>query len=239
MRCRHALAASDFARAARVIEATIPSVRKSRQDATLLAWLAGAARRHDRAQAGAEGVLRVVRPWSPATSPLRSPAWQPPTRRLSATTADGTPAHDSEAGEELRSLPVTIALYRAAIAQAQGDSGAEPRSTPNGRSTSPHPTTTWDEGLPPACWASHRGPSGDLESGVRAFTEARTSLRLAGNLADALSTTMVLADMLIPLGRLREAQRLYDEALRLARRPEPSRRAADCRPARRRQRAVP
>ena len=62
-----------------------------------------------------------------------------------------------------------------------------------------------------ASWAS-----GDLEAGVRAFGEARTSLRLAGNLADALSTTMVLADMLIPLGRLREAQGLYDEALGLA-----------------------
>ena len=42
-----------------------------------------------------------------------------------------------------------------------------------------------------ASWAE-----GNPDGGVRAFGEARTSLRLAGNLTDTLSTTLVLADML-------------------------------------------
>ena len=211
---RHALAASDFPRAARVIEASIPSVRKNRQDATLLAWLAELpADTIER-----RPVLQVFWAWSAlvsgdtATAETRLTAAD---SRLSATTADGTPAHDSEASVELRSLPVTIALYRAAIAQAHGDL----------RSTAEHAQRALDLTAPDdqlgrgaaagmlglASWAG-----GDLDAGVKAFGKARTSLRLSGNLADALSTTMVLADMLIPLGRLREAQRLYHEALKLA-----------------------
>ena len=45
------------------------------------------------------------------------------------------------------------------------------------------------------------------------FRGSANNLRLAGNLTDALSTTMVVADMLRPLGRLREAERNYEDAL--------------------------
>ncbi|QYF73221.1 LuxR C-terminal-related transcriptional regulator [Cryobacterium sp. PAMC25264] len=48
---------------------------------------------------------------------------------------------------------------------------------------------------------------------MRAFGEVRISLRRAGNLADALSTTIPTADMLLGQGRLRDAQRLYEDAL--------------------------
>ena len=211
---RHALAASDFPRAGRLIEALIPSVRKSRQDATLLAWLAGLPDE----TIGRRPVLGVFSAWSSLVSGDIMAAGSRLTaaeRVLSATTPDGTPTHDSEDGEELRRLPVTIALYRAAISQAMGDS----------RGTAEHAQRALDLTAPDdhlgrgaaagllglASWAE-----GNLEGGVRAFGEARTSLRLAGNLTDTLSTTLVLADMLIPLGRLRETQVLYDEALALA-----------------------
>jgi LuxR family maltose regulon positive regulatory protein len=48
---------------------------------------------------------------------------------------------------------------------------------------------------------------------VEAFGECSASLRRAGNLTDALSTTMVIGDMLLPLGRLREATAAYESAL--------------------------
>jgi len=37
---RHALAAEDFERAAELVELALPSMRRSRQEATLLGWLA-------------------------------------------------------------------------------------------------------------------------------------------------------------------------------------------------------
>jgi LuxR family maltose regulon positive regulatory protein len=211
---RHAFAASDFPRAARVIEATIPGVRKSRQDATLLTWLTMLPNDSIRRRP----VLSVFSAWSSlvagdiaAVEPQLTHAEQ----LLSATTEDGKPPHDSEAGEELQTLPVTIALYRAAVALAKGDLvGIKEHAQRALNLTMPddHLGRGAAAGLLGlASWAG-----GDLEAGVRAFAESSASLRLAGNLTDALSTTMVIADMLIPLGRLRETQSAYDEALQQA-----------------------
>jgi LuxR family maltose regulon positive regulatory protein len=59
-----------------------------------------------------------------------------------------------------------------------------------------------------AAWAR-----GDLESGTLAFRQSASNLRQAGSLLDALSTTMVVGDMLLALGRLTEAQSGYDLAI--------------------------
>ena len=215
----HALAAADFERAASVIEGAVPAVRKSRQDATLLRWLTLLPDEIiDR-----RPVLGVYCAWSSLVAgdvEAVEPRLRAAERALAATTADGTPAHDSAAGEELRMLPVMIAVYRAAVAQARGDlvgirEHAERALDLIG------PDDHLGRGaaagfLGLAAWAA-----GDLEAGLRAFGEVRTSLRLAGNVADALGTTIVLADMLVPLGRLREAQRSYEQALLLATEHEP------------------
>lgn len=54
---------------------------------------------------------------------------------------------------------------------------------------------------------------GDLDAGVHLFRESSRYLRQAGNVMDALSTTMVVGDMLLGLGRLSEAQSGYEQAL--------------------------
>ncbi|TFB48154.1 LuxR C-terminal-related transcriptional regulator [Cryobacterium tagatosivorans] len=207
----HALAAADFGRAARVIEAAIPVVRKSRQDATLLRWLTLLPDEViDR-----RPVLGVYCAWSSLVAgdvEAVEPRLRVAERALATTADDGTPTHDSAAGEELRMLPVMIAVYRAAVAQARGNV-AEIRVHAERALELVEPADHLGRGaaagfLGLAAWAT-----GDLEGGVRAFREVRTSLLLAGNVADALGTTIVLADMLIPLGRLREAQRSYEQAL--------------------------
>jgi LuxR family maltose regulon positive regulatory protein len=210
----HALAAEDFGRAARVIEETVPVVRKSRQDATLLRWLTLLPDEViDR-----RPVLGVYCAWSSLVAgdvEAVEPRLRVAERALAARNADGAPAHDSAAGEELRMLPVMIAVYRAAVAQARGDLvGIREHAERALELTEP------DDHLGRGAAAGFLGlaawATGDLEAGLRAFGEVRTSLRLAGNLADALSTTIVLADMLIPLGRLREAQGSYEQALLMA-----------------------
>ncbi|MEC5180541.1 LuxR C-terminal-related transcriptional regulator [Arthrobacter sp. CG_A4] len=208
---KYAFAASDFPRAAKVLEATIPSVRKSRQDAMLRSWLA----KFPSDVIDQRPVLRVFSAWSSIAAgdiAAVEPQLREAERLLSATTETGMPAHGSEPGEELRSLPVTIALYRASVALAQEDL-AGVREHAQRAADIALPDDYFGRGaaaglLGLAFWAS-----GDLEAGVRSFGVCKTSLALAGNLTDALSTTMVIADMLMPLGRLREAHHAYDEAL--------------------------
>ncbi|WP_198414449.1 hypothetical protein [Cryobacterium sp. Sr8] len=210
----HALAAGDFGRAARVIEGAIPAIRKSRQDATLLRWLTLLPKDViDR-----RPVLGVYRAWSSLASgdvEAVEPRLRVAEKALAATTDDGTPAHDSAAGDELRMLPVTIAVYRSAVAQARGDVAGTREQAQRALDLT-EPDDHLGRGAAAGFFGLAAWATGDLEAGVRAFGEARTSLRLAGNLADVLGTTLVLADMLVPLGRLREAQRSFEQALQLA-----------------------
>jgi len=210
----HALAAKDFGRAAGLVEGLVPSVRKSRQDATFLRWLTLLPEDIiDR-----RPVLGVYRAWSSLVSgdvAAVEPRLRVAERALAAKTDAGTPAHDSVAGEELRTLPVTIAVYRAAAAQARGDVAAMVTYAEQALELS-GPDDHLGRGaaagfLGLAAWAT-----GDLDGGLRAFGEVRTSLHLAGNLADALGTTVVLADILTAQGRLRESHRSYEQALQRA-----------------------
>jgi len=209
---RHALAGSDFPRAARLIESTIPGVRKSRQDATLLAWLAEL----PQSAINARPVLRVFTAWSSLVAgdiDAVEPQLIAAERQLHSATDGGS--HESEPGPELDSLPVTIALYRGAVAMAAGDTSAVRTHAQRGLDAAA-PDDHLGRGaaagmLGLAAWAS-----GDLEAGVLAFRESARNLRKAGNLLDALSTTMVVGDMLLALGRLEEAQSGYESAIREA-----------------------
>ncbi|MEC5199862.1 LuxR family maltose regulon positive regulatory protein [Arthrobacter sp. PL16] len=208
---RHALEAADFPRAARVIEATIPGVRRSRQDATLQGWLAAlpddAKKRRP--------VLRVFSAWFSLIAgdlPSVDRQLSEAERLLAATPDGGARAHDSEPGEELLTLPVTIELYRASLALAMGNRAEITRHARRALDAAA-PEDHLGQGaaagfLGVASWAD-----GDLEAGVAAFARSARSLRVAGNLTDALSTTMVIADMLLTLGRLREARTMYETAL--------------------------
>ena len=210
---KYALAAEDFDRAATLIERALPDLRQRRQDGTLLAWLKllpdETARRMP--------VLSVYYAWSM----LIAGDLEGADRRLSDAektldaVAGGDEKHGSVAGEELRMLPVTIAVYRASLALSRGDvAGGELHAQRAVELTSPSDhlgrgTAGGLLGL--ALWAK-----GDLDAAVETFADARTNLHLAGHTADYLGSTVVLADMLVAQGRLTEARRAYEHALRLA-----------------------
>ncbi|MCU1445192.1 LuxR C-terminal-related transcriptional regulator [Cryobacterium sp.] len=210
----HALAAADFDRAARVIESIIPSIRRSRQDATLLRWLALLPEHViDR-----RPVLGVYRAWSSIVAgdlAAVEPRLHAVEMALAATAADGANTHLSLPGEELQKLPVSIEVYRAAVAQSRGDVAGTRQHAQRALDL-----TRPDDHLGRSAAAGFLGlaswAAGDLKAGVRAFREVQTGLRLAGNTADLLATTIVLADMLIPQGRLWEAQSAFERALQLA-----------------------
>ncbi|MET4638169.1 LuxR C-terminal-related transcriptional regulator [Mycetocola sp. 2940] len=208
---RYAFAASDFLRAARLIEATIPGIRRSRQDATLLTWLT----QLPADVIGRRPVLRVFSAWASLVAgdiDAVESQLAAAERMLSASPGTGQPAHESEPGEELRNLPVTISLYRAAVAQAQGDlNGVRENAQRAMDATAP------DDHLGRGAAAGMLGLAswamGDIEAGIRAFGTSSASLRQAGNVTDAINITMLMADMLQPLGRLSEAQRTCEAAL--------------------------
>jgi LuxR family maltose regulon positive regulatory protein len=117
--------------------------------------------------------------------------------------------------EELRTLPATIAVYRASLAQGRGDvagTAQHARRALELAGPADHLARGGAAGfLGLAAWAN-----GDVSSALETFTQAVASLHAAGNLVDELSSTVVLADMWLAAGHPSTARRLYQRALPLA-----------------------
>jgi tetratricopeptide (TPR) repeat protein len=116
---------------------------------------------------------------------------------------------------ELARLPGVIEMYRAALALVRGD----PPTTVEHARRAISPAAAEDDltragasavmGL--ALWGG-----GDLEAAHRAYAVAAEGLGRVGYVADVLGCSITLADIRITRGRLREALRTYERALRLA-----------------------
>jgi LuxR family maltose regulon positive regulatory protein len=217
---RHALAAEDFARAADLIELALPAVRRSRQEAAALSWLKALPDEllHCRPvlSVGYAWVLLASGEFEAAEGRLRD------AERWLGTTAD---KHEQPKApldemvivdeEEFRRLPGSIAVYRAANAQALGDVPAAMRYARQVLDLAPE-----DDHLRRGAAAALLGlaswTNGDLEEAHRMFADGMASMQVAGNISDAIGGSIALADIRIAQGRLRQAMRIYERGLQLA-----------------------
>ena len=217
---RHALTAEDFGRAADLVELAGPAMRRSRREATLLGWLEAfpdvLLRCRPVLSVGYAHVLLASGTFEGVEDRLRD------AERWLNTMADGrawpvTPAAEMVVvnDEAFRRLPGEIAIARAGLALARGDVPATVSYARQALDVAPeddHLTRGGAAGfLGLAYWTS-----GDLEAAYRTYADGMASLQKAGNISDAINGAIALAAIRIAQGRLREATRTYERALRLA-----------------------
>jgi LuxR family maltose regulon positive regulatory protein len=221
---RHALGAEDFGRAADLIELTVPVMRRSRQEATLLGWLEALPDElfHVRPVLNVvyAHVLLAGGELEDVENRLRDAE-----RGLDTTAAMGArpypegsrPAAEMVVvgDEAFHRLPGEIAIARAALALARGDVPGTVSYARRALDLAPeddHLTRGGAAGfLGLASWTS-----GDLETAHQTYAAGMASLQEAGNTSDAINGAITLAAIRMAQGRLRQAMRTYEQALQLA-----------------------
>jgi LuxR family maltose regulon positive regulatory protein len=209
---RHALAGQDFDRASHLMELAAPTIRRERQESVLFGWL----------KALPDDVVRR----SPVLSVFSGfmlmaggdlqgvePRFEDAERALAAA-PPGQPPPWADT-EELRSLPATIAVYRASLSQAQGDVAGTVEHARRALDLA-GPDDHLSRGAAGGFLGLAAWVAGDVPSALETFTQAVENLQSSGNLVDALSSTVILADMWLAAGRPGKARLLYQDGLRLA-----------------------
>jgi LuxR family maltose regulon positive regulatory protein len=211
---RHALAARDFASAAALAELALPAMRRNRQDAILREWaevipIDVIAERPVLA-IGLVGVLLSSGHLDRVERSLRDvEEWL----ELSPDARDRTGMVVVDEAQR-RTLPGAIEMYRAAIALMEGDTEATVAHARRVLAVAPD-----DDELSRAAAHALLGlaawSEGDLDGAFAAYTEAIAGMRRVGHVADILGCSIAMADIRVAQGRLREAQRLYEQGLQL------------------------
>jgi LuxR family maltose regulon positive regulatory protein len=214
---RHALAAKDFERAAGLIELAWPAAEEGGiQQATWLGWVKAL----PEALIHARPVLNVGYAYAllgrgemeAAEARLKdAERWLEPAEPMKVQLETPSVAMVVVDQEQFKSLPATIAIGRAYIAQSSGnipDTVRYASRVLEFREADPFRHSQAAMMLGMTYWAS-----GDLEAADRVFAEYTMKLRTAGNIPDAISTSVVLADIRLALGRLHEAIRTIEQLL--------------------------
>lgn len=233
---RHALAGKHFERAANLIERAVPEMSRNRQEGMLRGWLKAlpdeVVRRRPVLCVRYAGVLLLVGEFAGVETRLRdAERWlengrdlsehpkatigktNPESLHLPQNKPVGTMVVGNE--EEFRGLPGWIAIYRAAIALAQGDVSNTREYARRALDLVPE-SEHLERGAAAGLLGLAYWTNGELEEAYRTFADGMAHLEKAGNISDAIGGTVALADIRITQGRLRQAMRIYERGLQLA-----------------------
>jgi len=213
----HAVAAEDFPRAADLMELAIPALARERREAERARWL----------RALPDAVVQ--------TRPVLAVAFIGTLAQVSDFATVGRRLDDVEAllrphggawpqqpppglvvvdEEGYRSLPATIAMYRAALALHDGDIGATAAQARAALAVAPPGDDLVRAGAGAlaglASWAA-----GDIAGAHAAYTESVAGLRNVGFFADVLGCSITLGDLCLVQGRLGAARRTFEAGLDL------------------------
>ncbi|MEO1353380.1 MAG: LuxR C-terminal-related transcriptional regulator, partial [Cyanobacteria bacterium J06635_15] len=215
---RHALAAKDFERAARLIEQVWPAMRNRQQEATVLSWIKALPDPLVRARPALSVAYALVLLNAGQLDAVEA-RLQDAERALAKTesldAAQGTGRNEAIKATNYRSLPASIANTRAFRAQALGDfAGAITHAQ---QALALLPTEDDNErGVTAAFLGLAYWTSGDVAAAYQSFAEGLKIFQKVGNVRIGICATSVLAHMGLAQGRLRGAISACDQALQLA-----------------------
>jgi LuxR family maltose regulon positive regulatory protein len=207
---RHALAAGDFEHAVGLIELAWSAMDLSYQSSTWLGWVKALPDVLIRARP----VLSVGYGWALLDG-----------GELEASEAR---LHDAELWleaptdkmivvdkEQFRSLPASIATARAYRSLALGDVPGTIKYAQQALELTPEDDQArYSQATSLLGLAQYT--SGDLEAAERSLADFHTNLRKTGEILTQIGITFLLADIRVALGRLHEAESIYQQSLRLA-----------------------
>ena len=215
---RHALAAEEFERAAGLIELAWPAMDSSFQSASWLGWVRALPDELVRTRS----VLSVGYAWALLNGGELEAAearLQDAERWLDTPAGMGKQVPSAEMvvvdEEQFRSLPASIATAHAYHAQAVGDVPDAVKYARRALDLIPEEDHL-TRGQAAALLGLSQWTSGDLEAAHTSLADGMVSLERAGNIAFAISGTLVLADIRVTQGRLLDAVRIYEQSLQLA-----------------------
>jgi len=215
---RHSMVAKDYERVAGLLERAWPAVEEKRaiSQTAWLGWVKALPEALVQARPvldvcyayallelgeleAAEARLQEAERWLQLASSINT---YPETPSIAMVVVDQ---------KQWKSLPATIAIGRAYIAQSRGNTQDTIRYANRVlefRETNPFRQNQAALMLGMTYWAS-----GDLKAAERIFADYTKKLRVAGNIPDAISTTVVLAEIRLALGRLQDAIRTTEQLL--------------------------
>ncbi len=224
----HALQGEDFERAAGLIELVWPAMDESFQSAKWLGWVKALPDELVRARPvlsvgfawallnggqleAADTRLQDAERWLEPKTDMRERMEYPPTKTCPERSRRMVFVDE----EQFRSLPASIAIIRAFLAQTFGDVPGTVKYARRALGLLPEGDYITrgrvDVILGLAYWAN-----GDLETAHQSYADGMANMRKVGNILFTIAGTFILADIRITQGRLREALRTYKASLQLA-----------------------
>ena len=201
----HAIAAGDFVRGVGLAEAAWQGMNESFQSAAWLGWV----------KKLPDKLIRTVPVLCTQIAQAFTDTGELEASELRLQDAERCLDGSELANEAFKPLPAMIALTRAYNAQVQGDPVATVKYAELALQLTPEDdfdrrarATTILEVIH---WAS-----GNLESAIRGIGDSMERLTQMGNHVMVVASAFAVADLLVGLGSLSEAERTYQDALQLA-----------------------